>query len=101
LIDKLTNVDINTITITGKVATINIRAQATTAINGGETLFDIGNDKFGSSYAIMFDVSESRYGTTGNSKIFGYNAVAGVSAFLTNAIPVNTWIHFFETVILA
>jgi len=98
---KLTNVDINTVTVSGRVATVNIRAQVGTAITGGEVLFDTGDIKFGNSYALLFDVSESRYGNTGNSKVFGYFSVAGVSAFLTSAIPANTWIHFFATMVLA
>ena len=98
---KLTNVDINTVTVSGRVATINIRAQVGTAITGGEVLFDTGDVKFGNSYAFLFDVSENRYGNTGNSKVFGYFSVAGVSAFLTSAIPANTWIHFFATMVLA
>lgn len=96
---KLTNVDINSVYVYGNIAVINIRAQATTAISGSENLFVLPNNLVGVEFSTIFDVSTSRYGNEGNSKVFGY-MIAGQSRFITNPIPINTWVHFYKTIIV-
>jgi len=91
----LTVIDNNLCVISGGVAIVGFRAQATTRINNSEQLFSLPSGYlFSIGISFGYAVTTERYMGGTQRLVFGY-ANGGANTLYTGPVEENEWVHFF------